>query len=171
MMEFMDLVQKRRSIRKYKGDLIPEEKLKNILEAARLAPSGANRQPWRFIVVKDETLRRRIAEASDNQVWIADAPVIIVGCWVQIFGVPAIKCIRDIAISFEHVILAATNEGLGTCWIGGFNEEKIKEILKVPNEVGVIALAPIGYPAEEPASRPRKGIEEIVSYEEYRFVS
>lgn len=168
-MEFVDVVRKRRSIRKYKKDSFPEEKLKRILEAARLAPSGSNRQPWRFIVVKEKSIKDRVAEAASKQTWIADAPVVIVGCWVPMAGVPSVRCVRDTSIAFEHIILAATNEGLATCWVGAFDEGKIKDILKVPSEAGVLALAPIGYSAEEPRPLSRKSLEEIVSYNEFKF--
>lgn len=168
-MEFNDLVRKRRSIRKFRKDTFSEEKLKNILEAARLAPSGGNRQPWRFIVVKENTIKTRLADAT-NKIWIVDAPIIIVGCWVSTPDITQVQCARDTAIAFEHIILAATNEGLATCWAGvtGY-EEKIKNILKIPSEVGLLALVPIGYPAEEPRPLTRKNLEEIISYNEYKF--
>lgn len=171
LMEFMEVIRRRRSIRKYKRDSISEEKLTNILEAGRLAPSGGNRQPWRFIVVEKKTTRERVAEAANNQTWIGEAPVVIVGCYASISGVPSVKCVRDTAIAFEHIVLAAINEGLATCWVGAFDERKIKDILKIPSETSVLAIAPMGYSAGEPRPFSRKRLEEIVSYDEYKLTS
>ena len=103
-MDLMEVIPKRRSIRKSKPEDFSIEMLGRILEATLLATSGANKQPWRFIIVKDKNIRNSLGEAADNQTWLAEAPIIIVCCWVSIFGVPPIKCIRDTAISIEHLI-------------------------------------------------------------------
>ncbi|MCP2620340.1 nitroreductase family protein [Candidatus Aminicenantes bacterium AC-334-K16] len=171
-MNILEAIQNRRSIRKYKQDDLPEEVLHRILEAGRLAPSGKNFQPWKFIIVRDEKLRRQLAEASARQYFMAEAPVIIVAC-----GFPEESYARmgrymkswvvDVAIALEHMMLQATAEGLGTCWIGAFEEKEVKEILGVPEEVRVLALTPLGYPAEEPPPRARKPLEKIVSYDRY----
>jgi len=171
-MGFYDVLKKRKSVRKYKSDPIPDDVLNRILEAGRIAPSAKNIQPWRFIVVKDPEIKKKVAQASRGQLWIADADVILVGCilekiaWGRMGGYMSSGPV-DLAIAIEHMILAAANEGLGTCWIGAFVEKDVKEILHVPDDVKVIALTPIGYPAEEPIDRGRKKIKEIVSYDRY----
>jgi len=171
-MSILEAIQKRQSIRKYLEDPIPEQALLRVLEAARLAPSGKNLQPWKFIVVKDKALREELARASAGQFFMARAPLIIVAC-----GFPDNCYARmgrymkswpvDVAIALEHLILQAQEEGLGTCWIGSFEEQEVKSILKIPEEVKVLALTPLGFPAERPAPRGRKSLEEIVSYDRY----
>ncbi len=171
-MSILEAIQKRQSIRKYLEDPIPEQALLRVLEAARLAPSGKNLQPWKFIVVKDKALREELARASAGQFFMARAPLIIVAC-----GFPDNCYARmgrymkswpvDVAIALEHLILQAQEEGLGTCWIGSFEEQEVKSILKIPEEVKVLALTPLGFPAERPASRGRKSLDEIVSYDRY----
>lgn len=146
-MEYMDLVRKRRSIRRYKPDPIPEQYLKTILEAARLAPSSDNRQCWRYIIVTEQDIKQRIAEAGEK--WVSEAPVIIVVCADPEASShkPGMDYFMlDVGISFEHLILAATNLGLGKCWIGGFDEKMAKEALGVPNGIRVVAYTAIGYP-------------------------
>jgi nitroreductase len=170
-MEFDEVIRRRRSIRSYESKPVPEEVILKILNAARLAPSAKNRQPWKFIVVRDEIKRKRIAEASHHQKFIAEAPVIIVAValeptYVMSCGVPAYPV--DLAIAFEHICLSACNEGLGTCWIGAFDQKRVKEILKIPEEFIVVALTPLGYPKHIPPPRPRKTLEEIISFEEFK---
>lgn len=158
-MSVLEVIRKRRSIRAYKPEPVKDEHLKLLLEAARLAPSAGNRQPWRFIVVRDPELKKRVAEAAAKQMFIADAGVIIVAVadptasprWHD----------KDVMIAMEHLILAATELGYGTCWIGAFDEARIKSLLKIPEQHRVIALTPVGVPAEAPPPRPRKSLDEI----------
>ncbi len=171
-MEFYDVIRKRKSIRKYKSDPIPDEVLNRILEAGRIAPSAKNLQPWHFIVLKDKQIKEEVAEACRGQRWMADADVILVGCiindiaWGRMGGYMSSGPV-DLAIALDHMILAAANEGLGTCWIGAFVEEEVKKILKAPQNVIIMALTPIGYPAEVAKDRGRKTQQEIISYEKY----
>lgn len=162
-MELMEAIRKRRSIRRYKPDPIPEEKIRHVLEAARLAPSWANRQCWKYVVVTDEALKRRITTRD----WAAEAPVIIVGCAdPQKSGTREDKLyyLLDMGIGMEHLILAATEQGLGTCWIGGqFDEATVKGALGIPEEIRVVALVSLGYPDEEPETRSRKSLDETTS--------
>lgn len=162
-MEFMEVVRRRRSIRKYRPDPIPQAKLDHILEAARLAPSWGNGQCWTFVVVTDTKLRHELGEAGNT--WIADAPVIIAACAdPKHSGVKEDQdyYLLDIGIAMEHLVLAAADQGLGTCWIGRFDEARAKKALGVPGNVRVVALTPVGYPDEEPEPRPRKTLGEIV---------
>jgi nitroreductase len=167
-MELMDVIRNRRSIRKYKPDPVPEDEIKYILEAARLAPSWANTQCWHFVVVTDPEVKGKIGEAGFR--WSARGPAMIVAC-----ADPAQSGFRedqyyylvDIGIALEHLVLAAVNRGLGTCWVVGFNEAKVKEALGAPENMRVVALTPLGYPAEEPAARGRKSLEQIFSYNRF----
>lgn len=171
-MSVLDVIRQRRSVRAYKSDPIPEESLHRVLEAARLAPSGKNLQPWKFIIAQDSELKKKLAEASNAQDFIAAAPIVLVAC-----GFPE-ECYRsmgrymkswpvDVTIALEHLILQAQEEGLGTCWIGSFEEREVKSLLAVPEHVRVLALTPLGYPGEIPESRGRKSLEEIVSYDSF----
>lgn len=167
-MEFADVIRKRRSIRKYKPDPVPKEDIEYILNAARLAPSWANTQCWKFIVVTEPETIAALAKAGNA--WLADVPVIIVACADP--EKPGTKgdqpyYMLDIGIAMEHLILAAADRGLGTCWIGAFNEQKVKAVLGVPDEMRVVASTPLGYPDQVPAPQKRKSFDEIVCAEQY----
>ncbi len=177
-LEFMDVVATRKSIRDYLPKDVEEEKLTQILEAARTAPSWANKQCCRYIVVKD---KNKIEELAGMFIgWIKQAPVLVVAC-----ANPKDSGSRngmdyylvDVGISMQQLVLAATNFGLGSCWIGGFDESKIKQTLQIPENVKVVALTPIGYPADVSVksklvragagSDKRKPIDEIVHKEKW----
>lgn len=167
-MEFMEVIRQRRSIRKFKPDPVPQAEIDYVLEAARLAPSWANTQCWKFIVVTDPKVKEEVASAGNN--WIAQAPVLIVACADP--SKPGTKgdqqyYMLDIGIAMEHLILAATDRNLGTCWIGAFDEAKVKKALGVPDNIRVVATTPLGYPDQQPDPRPRKSLSEIVSYNRY----
>ena len=172
-MEVFEVIQKRSSVRSYESTQVPAEKLKTILEAARLAPSAGNIQPWRFIVVIDSYKRRKIAKGCRYGHFLEESPVIIVGCGDQKASPRWYAC--DTCIAMENMVLAATGEGLGTCWIGAFNENAIREMLKIPSHLKVIALLALGYPREKldisakiaHLIRPRKKLEKIAYLEEY----
>lgn len=175
-MDVFEVIAKRRSIRKFKPEPVDEKDLKKILEAGRLAPSGGNRQPWYFIVVKELETKRALAAAANGQTFIADAGVVIVALGISgalpeklPYKLPSsrIPHLQDPMIAVEHMILAATALGYGTCWIGAFDEKSVKEILKVPESLTVIALLPIGVPNESPPPRPRKAFSEVFFKEFY----
>ncbi|MBS7606358.1 MAG: nitroreductase family protein [Candidatus Bathyarchaeia archaeon] len=173
-MDFYEVIRTRRSIRSYKPDPVPDDVLTRILEAARIAPSGSNRQPWKFIVVRDEELKRRLAIACHNQMFIAEAPVVIVACgynihWNRGEYMGDLSMLVDVSIAFTHLILAARAEGLGTCWIGSFSNEEVKRILGIPKDVNVVAITPLGYPRDEDFGEPgpRKPLSEIVSFDRF----
>ena len=158
-MDFLEAVRTRRSIRKFKQKPIPPENLETILEATRLAPSAGNRQPWHFVIVEDADQKKSLAEMANNQTFLKDAAVIIVAV-----GDPEISARwfeKDTMIALEHAVLAATALGYGTCWIGAFNEDAVKGLLKIPSKMKVVALLPIGFPDEKPAARSRKQPAEI----------
>ncbi|MEM3578848.1 MAG: nitroreductase family protein [Candidatus Bathyarchaeia archaeon] len=174
-MDLFEVIEKRRSIRKFKPDPIPKENLKKILEAGRLAPSGGNRQPWRFIVVRNLETKKALACAANNQLFIADADTVIValGDPKESTKLPyklsatRIPHKQDPMIAVEHMVLAATALGYGTCWIGAFNEEEVRKILKIPENLAVIVLLAVGVPNEDPAPKPRKAFSEIFFKEFY----
>jgi nitroreductase len=170
-MNVFEAIKRRRSIRAFEDKPIEEDKLLRVLEAGRLAPSAKNRQEWRYVLVRDKELRRKLAVACNNQYFIAEAPVVIVGCatmtdYVLTCGQPAYTI--DLTISMDHMSLQAVEEGLGTCWIGAFQEEEVKKLLNVPPEMRVVEVMPLGYPKFQPEPKPRMGLDEIVSYDEYR---
>ncbi|MBS7659600.1 MAG: nitroreductase family protein [Candidatus Bathyarchaeia archaeon] len=171
-MEVFEAIQARRSVRAYEPEPIPMDVLSRVLEAARLAPSAENIQPWHFIVVTDAEKRRKLAEAPFAG-FLKEAPIVIVGCGNQKAS-PKWFMI-DVAIAMQNMVLAATAEGLGTCWVGSFKEDRVKELLKIPEDYRVVALLAMGYPRKRldlqgsiiHLIRRRKKLEEIVSYEEF----
>lgn len=179
-MDFFQLVKIRKSVRKFEERPVEKEKIEKILECARLAPSWANGQSWEFVVIKEEKKKKQLAKAAGilNH-WISRAPVIIVACadpsrsgvcnGMEYFLV-------DVGIALEHAVLAATALGLGACWVGYFNEEEVKKILQIPEKIRVVALCPIGYPAQKLSlqerlirfvarSKKRKPLSEMVHYD------
>ena len=168
-MEYMELLKKRRSIRRYKSDPVPDEDVQTILEAARLAPSWGNRQCWQYVVVTDESIKEKLA--GEERKWISEAPIVIVACadTRESGHKPGMDYyMLDIGISFEHLILAATDLGLGTCWVGAFDEEAAKEALGVPGEIRVVAYTPLGYPNEKRGQVfNRKPLRDICFYDKY----
>jgi len=167
-MEFMSVISKRRSIRKYKSDPVSEEDVEYIVEAARLAPSWANSQCFNFVIVTDPVVKEELAKAGNS--WIAHAPAIIAACADP--SKPGTKgdqeyYMLDVGIAMEHLILAAADKGLGTCWIGAFDEDVAKKVLEVPENIRVVALTPLGYPDESPAPRARRPLEAVMCSNKY----
>jgi len=169
----MRLFEERRSIRKYEEKPVEEEKLQAVLQAARLAPSWANLQCWSFVVVKDPETRRAVSEKLEKnpaQKAVAQAPVLIAVCadpeksghhdGMDYYLV-------DVGITLEHLVLEAWEQGLGTCWIGLFKEDEVKPILGIPENIRLVAMTPLGYPAKYPDDRGRKPLEEIAFLERY----
>ncbi|HHV59723.1 MAG TPA: nitroreductase [Clostridiaceae bacterium] len=170
-MTVISAIENRRSIRKYTSQEVEDEKLNKVLEAARLSPSARNLQNWKFIVVRDPEKISELGKAAGSSGFIAQAPVIIAACGTDPEGI--MRCGQhrhtvDLSIATAYIILAAYEQGLGTCWIGGFDEKMVKEILNVPDNVRVVAITPLGYPDESPAPRPRKKLEDIVCFETYK---
>jgi nitroreductase len=169
-MEFSSLIETRYSVRSYKPDPVDDQKLRRVLEAARLAPTATNNQAFQLLVIhtkgREEELQRIYGRS-----WFTDAPLVIGAC-----GIPAENWVRkdgknyndvDVAIATDHLILAATNEGLGTCWIGAFDAQAAKEVLGLPEGVEPIAFTPLGYAADEPKPKKRKDLSELVRYERW----
>jgi nitroreductase len=151
-MHVLEAIRTRRSVRSYSPTPILADVLDRMRQALRFAPSACNFQPWHFIFVADAELRRKLAQASFDQLWIAEAPLIVVGCGLPAqaykhMGGRGNSAEIDVAIALDHLTLAAVADGLGTCWIGAFDEERVKRLLAVPKAAKVVALTPLGYPA------------------------
>jgi nitroreductase len=172
VVDFYDAVIARRSIRAYQGDPVPDDVFNRVMEAARLAPSAKNIQPWKFVVVRDPKLITNLAIACNNQQFIAQAPIVICGCadeaiCYQGMGGYWNSWAVDLSIALEHIMLAAAAEGLGTCWIGSFKEAEVRRILEIPDDIKIVALTPLGYPARAAPARPRKPLAEIICTDRY----
>ncbi len=164
-MDVFEAIAGRRSIRSYVPMPVPEEKLRRVLEAAQKAPSAGNRQEYRFIVVTNEETKKRLAEAASQQAFVGEAGAVIVACatnperrWHAV----------DVAIAIDHMTLAAYAEGLGTCWIGAFDEDAVKPVVGVPDNIKVVMLLTVGIPADKGRERPRKSLDDLVCYEKWQ---
>ncbi|SCY60094.1 nitroreductase family protein [Alkaliphilus peptidifermentans] len=177
----LEQIRTRRSIRKYINRSIEEEKITQLIESARLAPSGSNSQPWHFIIVKSELNRQKLSYVSHNQKWMLSAPVFIV-CVADMRSRvkgedisinessphPELKqIIRDTTIAIEHMVIEAENLGLGTCWVAWFTQEEIRPILNIPSDKYVVSIITVGYSSEMPKARPRKKLDEIIHNESW----
>ena len=170
-MKVLEAIHVRRSVREYDAAPIPEDVMAHMKDALRFAPSACNHQPWKFALVSDAALKEKLTDAANGQHFIAEAPVIVVGVGFpdrayQRMGGYGNSIDVDLAIALDHLTLAATAEGLGTCWIGAFDEAEVKVLLNVPAEAKIVAMTPIGYPARPDMIHPiedakRKPAEEI----------
>ncbi len=163
-MAILKAIKERYSCRDYKPREIEEEKLNEIIEAARLAPSAHNEQPYRLVVAKSKEVREALGSAC-KQDFIARASLIVAGVSLEsgeVMSSGASRSSVDVAIAMEHVALQATELGLGTCWVGAFDQQKAKEALSLSSDEAIIALMPLGYPADKQGERVRKDIDELV---------
>ena len=167
-MEYFDLISARYSVRAYKPDPVEDEKLHQVLSAARLAPTADNRQPFKIIVIHTQGKEAELRKIY-NREWFTQAPLILCAC-----GVPRLSWVRrdqrryldvDVAIVMDHLILAATDLGLGTCWIAAFNAAAARQVLGLPEEIEPLIFTPLGYPADLPRPKERKPLEELIKYE------
>ncbi len=173
-MEFTDVIKTRRSIRNYSDRPVDDATLQRVLDAARLAPSANNTQPWHFVVVQDAARRAKLAGIAGGQSFVGEAPIVIAACgkcytskhsWIG----PNMFLV-DAAIAIDHLTLAARDEGLATCWVGAFDHDAVSEFLEVPDTHRVIMLIPIGHPLKADAfsaTAKRKSLSEIVSEESF----
>jgi len=166
----LEAIKKRQSVRSYQDKKIPEDVLQQVLEAGRLAPSAKNKQQRKFIVVKDEDLRKKLVPACTNQKFVGEASVVIAGCAtnpddVMTCGERSYSI--NLAIALDHMSLEAASLGLGTCWISAFYQDQVKEILGVPEDVRIVCLMLLGYPEELGIKTERKPLSEIICYNQY----
>ncbi|MBU1158029.1 MAG: nitroreductase family protein [Candidatus Thermoplasmatota archaeon] len=165
-MDSIDPISKRISVREYDSREIPEEALKRILEAGRIAPSAMNYQPWKFVVVHDPSRRKALSHGRYAK-FLTECPVVIVGCgnkkrspeWYTV----------DVTIALQNMVTQATAEGLGSCWIGSFDEDAVKAAIKAPEDHAIVAMLAIGYPKDGKLkiAHKRKSFDEIVSFEDF----
>lgn len=158
-MDVHTAIKTRRSVRAYASRPVPDEVMARMRAALRSAPSACNLQPWRFILVVDSGLRQALGRIANGQLWMADAPVIVVACGYpgdafNGMGGHGNSADLDVAIALDHLSLAAVAEGLGTCWIGAFNEAGVKELLEIPAKAKVVAMTPLGYPTSPAMNHP-----------------
>jgi nitroreductase len=169
-MRFSELIAARYSVRAYRPDPVPQALLEQVLEAARVAPTAANRQPFQLIVVRTAGRENELRQVYHRE-WFLQAPLMIAACgltgaaWVRRDGRNYVDV--DVAIVMDHLILAAAELGLGTCWIGAFDPAAVREVLCLPTGVEPIALTPLGYPADGPRVKERKSLAELVRYERW----
>lgn len=170
-MNFQDLIRARYSCRAYRRNPVTEDQLEQVLEAARLAPTASNRQPFRLVVIRTAGREQELGRVYDKD-WFVQAPLVIAAC-----GVPAENWMRaqdgknyndvDVAIAMDHLILAAADLGLGTCWIAAFDPAAAREVLALPEGVEPVAFTPLGHPADTPGQKTRKDASDLVHYEKY----
>ncbi|KYK35600.1 MAG: nitroreductase family protein [Theionarchaea archaeon] len=171
-MELHEAIRERKSIRAFVKKEIPPEYVTRILEAAILAPSEGNLQSWRFFVVKNEEIKKRLADAALGQMFVVEAPVTIVVCINLKDEAPygrrgrELYAIQSSAAAIENMLLTAVSLGLGACWVGAFREEAVRAVLNLENAVRPVALIPVGYPAESPSPRGRKSVKEVTFFVE-----
>jgi nitroreductase len=161
----VDVVLSRRSIRRYEQKEIPKDVLDSILEAGRQAPSAMNRQPWHFIVLTEYEIKKELSKGFFNR-HIKDSAITIVGCANTGFLDGRWSTIST-SIALQNMVIAAWAMGVGSCWIGDFKEDKVKQLLNIPGKWKVIALVSFGYPAEKPKPKRKKPLDEIVSFNKF----
>jgi len=166
-MSQLEFILNRRSVRKYEDKEIPDDALRQILEAGRQAPSAVNRQPIRFVVVKDHEIAREFSSDLFNR-FIKDAPVVIVGCADVNSLLTGKWAVVDVTIAMQNMVIAAWTLGVGSCWIGAFNEKIVKELLKIPDKWKVVALVTLGYASEQPNPKKKKAFEELFSFNSFQ---
>lgn len=170
-MNVEEAIQTRKSVRKYTDQPVEAEKLEKILNAARLAPSASNRQEWRFVLVRDREVKEKLVTVAGRQKFVGEAAVVIVACAEGIDHMMPCDQLSypiDVAIALDHLSLAAVELGLGTCWIGDFNEPKAKELLGIPEDIRIVELMTLGYPANPSRVEKRRlPLEQIVKYEHW----
>jgi nitroreductase len=175
-MNVHEAIRNRRSVREFSTRPIPAASLARLRDAIRFAPSACNLQPWRFVLVSDAQLRNQVAKVANEQLFVANAPLLVVACGFpneayQKMGGHRNSVDIDIAIALDHLTLAAVAEGLGTCWIGAFDAGRVKTLLRIPPEAKIVAMMPVGFPLAETsihaiAADARKG-EALVFDEDY----
>ncbi len=165
-MSILESILNRRSIRRYQKKEIPKDVLLQILEAGRQAPSAVNRQPIRFVIVSDQNILKDLCDTIITR-FVKEAPVAIVGC-ADIKSLMTGKwAVVDTTIAMENMVIAAWALGIGSCWIGACNEQKVKEMLRIPKDWKVVALVTLGYPSEQPKPKKKKSIEELFNFNSF----
>jgi nitroreductase len=170
-MAILDVISKRYSCRAYLDKPIEQEKLDQVFEAARLAPSAKNLQDWRFVVVRDKEKKSEIAACTNRPEVFGKAAVMVAACSNSDYVMTCGQAVGpiDVSIALEHISLQATELGLATCWIGSFDTKKVRKILEIPQDIAIIELMALGYPADEGKQPGKEPIEKIMCYDKWRF--
>lgn len=168
----LEAIEKRFSVRHYKDQPVEEDKLAEVLEAARLAPSGCNLQPWKLVVLRDRSTIRSMVHAIGGQQFVEQAPVLIVACMNgegYNVGDRYDGAVIDIAIALDHMTLQAASMGMGTCWLGNYDGNEVRALLGIPSENAIVAILALGYPDESHPQRPRvrKPLGDLVCWEKF----
>lgn len=170
-MDIYEAIALRKSVRAFTDQAVPEEVLTRLLEAARLAASASNRQEWRYVVLRKPEMLEAISEAAFGQLHVKHAPVVLVCCAdtdEHVMPCNQLSYPLDVAIATTHITLCAAAEGLGTCWVGAFSEDHVKDILNIPPQIRVVVLMPLGYPRDPgPVEKTRLPLDTIVKYEQW----
>jgi nitroreductase len=173
-LEIQEAIRKRRSIRAFTGEDVSEEAIQQIIEAGTLAPSAGNCQPWEFIIIRNKLTKQKLAQAALGQMFIVQAPIVIVVCAninrsANRYGSRGreLYAVQDTAAAIENMLLMAVSKGLGTCWIGAFNEVLAKEVLELPVGIRPVAIIPLGNPAETPQMPRRRSYKDVVHQEKW----
>ena len=173
-MRIPDIIRERRSVRAFTDQEVSNEEAETLVEAACLAPSAGNLQPWEFVVVWDHGVKNRLAGAAHGQSFVSEAPVVFVVCAVPGRSASGygsrgrgLYCLQDTAAAVQNLLLTATANGLGSCWIGAFDEGRAAEAVGAPTGVRPVAIVPVGYPAEMPPPRPRRRLSEVIHRERF----
>jgi nitroreductase len=165
-----EAINKRRSIRSYKNQPVEKEKLDLILQAARLSPSARNQQIWKFVVVRNKEALKKLAHACEDQMFVAEADTAICCCALvsdDFLANGEATHTLDLSVAITMMMLQATDLELGTCWIGAFNQDKVRRMLRIPEEVRIVSLLAIGYPHFTPPATDRKPLSEIMAVENF----
>jgi nitroreductase len=170
-MELSEAIKGRRSVRAFKQQDVLEETVEELIDAARHAPSAGNIQPWEFVIARKQDTKKKLAQAA-NQAFVEEAPVVIVVCANENrssmgygFRGKTLYCIQDTAAATQNILLTAYSLGLGTCWVGAFNENEAKKALKTPSGIRPVAMIPVGYPNRTSSQRDRRSLNQIVHHE------
>jgi nitroreductase len=173
-MELLEAIRGRRSIRSFKKQNVPEETVEKLIDAASWAPSAGNIQPWEFVIVRKPAVKKKLAQAALNQALLEEAPVVIVVCAYETcssmgygFRGKTLYCIQDTAAATQNILLTAYSLGLGTCWVGAFNEGEAREAVNAPEGIRPVAIVPVGYANETPSQRSRRPISQIMHNESF----
>jgi len=169
-----DIIRERRSVRAFTAQEVSDEAAETLLEAARLAPSAGNLQPWEFVVVRDPGVKRRLVGAAHGQSFISEAPVVFIVCAVPGRSASGygsrgrgLYCLQATAAAVQNLLLTATANGLGSCWIGAFDEGRAADALGLPEGVRPVAIIPVGYPAESSRQRPRRPVKQVTHWDRW----
>jgi len=172
--DVFEAIKSRRSVRAFTHEPVSDKEVKQLIDAARWAPSAGNIQPWEFVVVRDPQIKHGLSAAALDQTFIEEASVVIVVCANQLrsargYGSRGVNlyCLQDTAAATQNMLLAARALGLATCWVGAFQEEEARRVLNIPNNIRPVAIIPVGHPAEKPEAPERRPLREIIHREAF----